>query len=109
MKYHLLTSSEIKKLRHFRDGEVGAGNGTRTCDLLITNQLLYRLSYTSKQNSGMSPPFMTADNNTIFSFERQYKFHPFRPKPNNTDCITASFLAKTISAFLYKNNACLQI
>ena len=26
----------------------GAGNGTRTCDLLITNQLLYRLSYTSE-------------------------------------------------------------
>ena len=25
----------------------GAGNGTRTCDLLITNQLLYQLSYTS--------------------------------------------------------------
>ena len=26
---------------------VGAGNVTRTHDLLITNQLLYRLSYTS--------------------------------------------------------------
>ncbi len=26
---------------------LGAGNGTRTCDLLITNQLLYQLSYTS--------------------------------------------------------------
>ncbi len=28
-------------------GENGAGNVTRTHDLLITNQLLYRLSYTS--------------------------------------------------------------
>ncbi len=26
---------------------VGAGDGTRTRDLLITNQLLYQLSYTS--------------------------------------------------------------
>ena len=26
----------------------GAGNGTRTCDLRITNALLYRLSYASK-------------------------------------------------------------
>ena len=26
----------------------GAGDGTRTRDLLITNQLLYQLSYTSK-------------------------------------------------------------
>ncbi len=29
----------------------GAGNVTRTHDLLITNQLLYRLSYTSKFKS----------------------------------------------------------
>ncbi len=28
-------------------GVCGAGNVTRTHDLLITNQLLYRLSYTS--------------------------------------------------------------
>ena len=28
----------------------GAGNGTRTSDLLITNELLYRLSYTSIQH-----------------------------------------------------------
>ncbi len=26
---------------------IGAGDGTRTRDLLITNQLLYQLSYTS--------------------------------------------------------------
>ena len=30
----------------------GAGNVTRTHDLLITNQLLYRLSYTSIGRSG---------------------------------------------------------
>jgi hypothetical protein len=28
----------------------GAGNGTRTRDLLITNQLLYQLSYTGLNN-----------------------------------------------------------
>ena len=35
----------------------GAGNGTRTCDLLITNQLLYRLSYTSKQYDATAQRF----------------------------------------------------
>lgn len=29
---------------------IGAGNGTRTRDLLITNQLLYQLSYTGFSN-----------------------------------------------------------
>ena len=38
----------------------GAGNGTRTCDLLITNQLLYRLSYTSKY---------------VFSADRHFSAH----------------------------------
>ena len=42
---------EIKENPGFRingnPGEIGAGNVTRTHDLLITNQLLYRLSYTS--------------------------------------------------------------
>ncbi len=33
--------------RAFRFFYYGAGNVTRTHDLLITNQLLYRLSYTS--------------------------------------------------------------
>ena len=31
-----------------RPYEVGAGDGNRTCNLLITNQLLCQLSYTSK-------------------------------------------------------------
>ena len=31
--------------------EIGAGGRIRTPDLLITNQLLYRLSYTSNSNS----------------------------------------------------------
>ncbi len=35
-------SPEVKNFEAF-----GAGNVTRTHDLLITNQLLYRLSYTS--------------------------------------------------------------
>ena len=32
-----------------RPYEVGAGDGNRTCNLLITNQLLCQLSYTSAQ------------------------------------------------------------
>ena len=35
----------------------GAGNVTRTHDLLITNQLLYRLSYTSKLPEHSSTSF----------------------------------------------------
>jgi hypothetical protein len=31
-------------------GQFGADEGTRTPDLLITNQLLYQLSYIGKQN-----------------------------------------------------------
>ena len=31
----------------------GAGKGIRTSDLLITSQLLYRLSYTGFNNSGI--------------------------------------------------------
>ena len=31
-------------------GSIGAGRRTRTPDLLITNQLLYRLSYTGSSN-----------------------------------------------------------
>ena len=38
-----------KESPDYSSGEIhGAGNVTRTHDLLITNQLLYRLSYTSK-------------------------------------------------------------
>ena len=35
--------------RNFRKFEIGAGAPTRTGDLLITNQLLYQLSYTGLQ------------------------------------------------------------
>jgi hypothetical protein len=37
--------------------KTGAGKGTRTPDLLITNQLLYQLSYASSANK--KPPFYT--------------------------------------------------
>ena len=41
-----------RELSHMYEGQklvpvFGAGDGTRTRDLLITNQLLYQLSYTS--------------------------------------------------------------
>ena len=46
---------------HFLVEEVGAGRRTRTPDLLITNQLLYQLSYTSgstsKNDYTHRPPF----------------------------------------------------
>ena len=35
----------------------GAGKGIRTSDLLITSQLLYRLSYTGFNNSGILQVF----------------------------------------------------
>jgi hypothetical protein len=35
------------------EGMNGAENRNRTCDLLITNQLLYRLSYFGALNEGM--------------------------------------------------------
>tara|TARA_Y100000746_G_scaffold163908_1_gene141332 strand:- start:46 stop:324 length:279 start_codon:yes stop_codon:yes gene_type:complete len=37
--------------------KTGAGKGTRTPDLLITNQLLYQLSYASSANK--KPPLYT--------------------------------------------------
>ena len=36
-----------------RDGEIGAGTRSRTRDLLITNQLLYQLSYTGNNLKGL--------------------------------------------------------
>ena len=41
----------VKRLCKPSDGDsnYGAGNGTRTHDLRITNALLYQLSYTSKE------------------------------------------------------------
>ncbi len=47
-------------------GLFGAGGRTRTPDLLITNQLLYQLSYTSE--------FLTLDYNTIWKFICQLFF-----------------------------------
>ena len=47
---------------------VGAGGRTRTPDLLITNQLLYRLSYTSITCFIMSvASFIQLDDNTKYS------------------------------------------
>ena len=42
-----------KKPRPSEKDGVGAGNVTRTRDLLITNQLLYQLSYTSNDPTTM--------------------------------------------------------
>ena len=88
-----------RKQEHFRtkstrkppfSGAFGAGNQTRTDDLLITNQLLYRLSYSSLSTctrgdieitnqllyrlSYTSITIWDSDNDTIFLFHRQHHF-----------------------------------
>ena len=44
---------------------VGAGNVTRTRDLLITNQLLYQLSYSSLFSLAHSKPVSAATRNIL--------------------------------------------
>ena len=43
-----LSPLATREIPHMKFVEDGAGRRTRTPDLLITNQLLYQLSYTSK-------------------------------------------------------------
>ena len=45
-----MKSEEVKKSKAFALDFFGAGDVTRTHDLLITNQLHYRLCYTSAYN-----------------------------------------------------------
>ena len=45
---NLATMGNKKPRPDKQNGAFGAGNVTRTRDLLITNQLLYQLSYTSE-------------------------------------------------------------
>ena len=45
----------------------GAGKGIRTSDLLITSQLLYRLSYTGFNNSGILQGFSDSVKHTLIS------------------------------------------
>ena len=49
-------SAEISLEKAIFRGFYGAGSRTRTGDLLITNQLLYQLSYPG-ENTRMVPPF----------------------------------------------------
>ena len=44
---------EGKKVTMPRHGKIGAGTRSRTRDLLITNQLLYQLSYTGNNLRGL--------------------------------------------------------
>ena len=63
--------------------ELGAGGRIRTPDLLITNQLLYRLSYTSKYISNSRiyfnryPPFCQHIFQKFFYFLGGIRFVPF--------------------------------
>ena len=43
-----LSPLATRELPHIYFGSIGAGRRTRTPDLLITNQLLYQLSYTGR-------------------------------------------------------------
>ena len=74
---------------------IGAGGRTRTPDLLITNQLLYQLSYTSESRAGrsqrsllyqtfceMSTPFLKKRRN--FS---ETLFIPFSGHPAGPSCL----------------------
>ena len=45
-----LSPLATRELPHIHLGAIGAGRRTRTPDLLITNQLLYQLSYTGASN-----------------------------------------------------------
>ena len=51
-------------------GDFGAGNRIRTDDLLITNQLLYRLSHTSDYNI---ISYLNLFCNTFFDFFIKFK------------------------------------
>ena len=75
----------------------GAGGVTRTPDLLITNQLLYRLSYTSvfPKTSGILAHFFFRVKKQVCPFARLFPRGALRPPPqmNNTYCNHNSYLA----------------
>ena len=73
----------------------GAGGVTRTPDLLITNQLLYRLSYTSIS-------IFDSDHNTIFLSQRQ---HPFQFSPSMRLSCFCILLYVLLQVFL-QNKCC---
>ena len=73
----------------------GASGVTRTPDLLITNQLLYRLSYTSIS-------IFDSDHNTIFLSQRQ---HPFQFSPSMRLSCFCILLYVLLQVFL-QNKCC---
>ena len=64
----------------------GAGNQTRTDDLLITNQLLYRLSYSSvsasprKLRNGLTIPYFPPAVKPLFPGNARGKYNQQRTK-----------------------------
>ena len=76
----------------------GAGNVTRTRDLLITNQLLYRLSYSSKYIGGYN---CHGRHCTMFSPLCQLPLRIFSNNENNTfrnhsACIWSIFFCQEV-------------
>ena len=70
--------------------QYGADGRIRTGDLLITNQLLYRLSYTSKLFSRRQSYHIFTPSSTPISSARSHLFK----SPKITVCIITSFHAK---------------
>ena len=52
IRFSMLSEKYKRAVFSEENTALGAGNVTRTHDLLITNQLLYRLSYTSMRDTG---------------------------------------------------------
>ena len=69
-----LATREFPHIHLCRLGAVGAGGRTRTPDLLITNQLLYQLSYTSKLPAAIIITNHSVFVNTIFQLFTKARF-----------------------------------
>ena len=93
---HNKSRQKVRKTPDFRkkSGVFGAGGVIRTHDLLITNQLLYLLSYTSKYTTFRREVYF----NTRKAF-RQYKPELFLFLQKYTNSIQDFFLAKKSTAF----------
>ena len=63
---------ETSNPKGLRFPHIGAGNGTRTRDLRITNALLYRLSYTSITNTIYYNIKMISSQREIFFFYTKF-------------------------------------
>jgi hypothetical protein len=59
--------------------QTGAGDRSRTCDLLITNQLLYQLSYTGQRGGASYGPFSETQAWIVIGIEIEHSLNKFGP------------------------------